>query len=103
MTKSLETDDIAFLDRQIADLKQKREEAIAAKRTSALEEARKLVKTFGFSADDLGIVIKPVQKRASPKIKYKHPETGLTWTGKGRCPAGLQGADGKVNPRYLVE
>lgn len=36
--------------------------------------------------------------------QYKHPQTGETYTysGRGKVPGWLKGADGKPNPQYAV-
>lgn len=46
----------------------------------------------------------PAAKRSVP-IKYRHPETGETWTGRGKAPRWIIKAesDGKQRSDFLVE
>ena len=91
---------IKEIDKEIEVLLLKKKELLETKRGESKLEVMRLIKLFEFTAQELGLNSKKT-KNALP-IKYKHPETGLTWTGKGRCPAGLQGTDGKVNLDYAV-
>jgi DNA-binding protein H-NS len=85
------------LDAQLAPL---REEARAA----ALEELKAKIAEFDFTAYELGLVKTQQIKRgrdgrtfrvkAKPQARpplYRDPETGATWSGRGRPPAWLDG------------
>jgi DNA-binding protein H-NS len=78
----------AALDEQIARLK--REE-----RSKAVEEVRALVEAYEISADEIFAVNarKPRSTKATVAAKYRNPETGETWSGRGRSPKWLEGKD----------
>jgi len=78
------------LEQQIAQLKK-------AERADALQNARHLVETYDLTADELF-----GRQKSSGKIvavKYRNPETGETWTGRGRAPRWL---DGKNRDDFAV-
>lgn len=51
--------------------------------TAALNQARELVQKYELTAEDIFSADK-VKKKVEPK--YQDPETGMTWTGRGRKP-----------------
>ena len=70
------------LEQQIAQIKK-------AERADALQNARSLIGTFDLTVDELF-----GQQKSSVKavaVKYRNPETGETWTGRGRAPRWLEG------------
>ncbi|MFM0091627.1 H-NS histone family protein [Paraburkholderia sediminicola] len=74
-----------MLERQI-------EEARRAEAAAALEDVRKTVADFGFSPED--IFGKRRKGKGEPAAaKYRNPETGDTWSGRGRAPLWLKGKD----------
>ena len=70
------------LEQQIAQLKK-------AERADALQNARSLVETYDLTVDELFGKQKSTGKAVAPK--YRNPETGETWTGRGRAPRWLEG------------
>lgn len=58
-------------------------------RNKAIEQARALVAQFGLTQGD---VFKG-SRRAAVAPKYRNPETGMTWSGRGRPPDWLAGKD----------
>lgn len=77
------------------------EQAIAQARqneiSSAVAKIRELVAEYGLTAQDVfpgrgakSGVIKPVSKVAA---KYRDPQTGQTWTGRGKAPKWIEGKD----------
>ena len=70
------------LEQQIAQLKK-------AERADALQNARSLVDTFDLTIDELFGKQKSSGKAVA--VKYRNPETGETWTGRGRAPRWLEG------------
>ena len=70
------------LEQQIAQLKK-------AERADALQNARKLVETYDLTADEIFGKQKSSGKPVA--VKYRNPETGETWTGRGRAPRWLEG------------
>ena len=71
------------LDQQIAAIrKDEREKAIA--------DALKIIKDFELTSDDLFGPKAKTEKKQSD-AKYRDPDTGKTWSGKGRTPKWLEG------------
>lgn len=72
------------------------EDEKAAFRASAQETVKELVKTFNFTAAELGITAvegAPVEEKPKRFVapKYRTPE-GVTWTGRGRQPKAIADA-----------
>lgn len=70
------------LELQIAQIKK-------AERENALRDARKLIDTYDLTADELFGKQKPTVKPVA--AKYRNPETGESWSGRGRVPRWLDG------------
>jgi len=60
------------------------------------------MQTYGLTVNDLlgGGKSKSVAPRASVAAKYRNPETGEQWTGRGRAPRWL---DGKTKEQFLIK
>lgn len=87
MTKSLQ--DLiaqrAALDAQIA-------EAQAAERADAIQKVRSLMADFGLTVEDLSMRAPRGGRSSEPSkiaAKYRDPETGATWSGRGLKPKWL--------------
>lgn len=66
--------------------------AKGAARTTALSNVRQLVSEFGISSREIyGVHRKSARRRLD--AKYREPETGATWSGRGRPPAWIDGKD----------
>jgi DNA-binding protein H-NS len=81
----------ADVEKQIADLRNQG-------RLDAIEKARSLVAEFGLTPDDVfgGARKKPGKgSLAGTKVapRYRDPETGKTWTGRGVAPKWIAGKD----------
>ncbi len=83
----------AALEQQIAEVQR-------AERTQAIAQVKALIAQFGLSAADIGMA-RPLSLSASsapvraPKklaAKYRNPETGETWSGRGLKPKWLAAA-----------
>ena len=70
------------LEQQISQLKK-------AERTDALQNARTLIETYDLTVEELFGKQKSATKPVA--VKYRNPETGETWTGRGRAPRWLEG------------
>lgn len=81
------TTDIQQIENQIAELQLKKETLLKEQRTSKLNEAKAIVKQFGFTASDLGIVAGTNKKavgtvKTTLEAKYANPnDSSLTWHG----------------------
>lgn len=78
------------LEQEIAQIKK-------AERADALQNARSLIDTFDLTVDELFGKQKSIGKAVA--VKYRNPETGETWTGRGRAPRWL---DGKNREDFAV-
>jgi len=64
----------------------------------AIKAAREIVAAFGLNEDDVFGAEKKTGKASKTKggtvaAKYKDPETGKTWTGRGKAPLWIAGKD----------
>ncbi len=71
------------------------EAAKGVAREDALNEVRKLVREFDISAREV-YGARAMRKRGRAEARYRHPETGATWSGRGRPPAWIEGKDRAV-------
>lgn len=85
----------AEIQAQIAELQVKAKEARAAEITGAKAEIAAIMRTYDLSIDDLRDIskTKTAKPRQSVPPKYRNPESGETWTGRGRAPLWLAGRD----------
>lgn len=92
----------AEIQAQIAALESKAKEARAAEITGAKAQIAEIMTTYGLTLDDLrGIKQSKSSKVRQPvPAKYKNPETGETWTGRGRAPLWLAG---KSKEDFLIK
>ena len=70
-------------------------ETIKAEKTSAIHQVKALVAEFGLTADEIFTSEKKARKGAHATVaaKYRDPETGETWSGRGRAPNWIAGKD----------
>lgn len=81
-------DNIELISAEIAKLQAKLDMAVAEKRAAALQEVKKQVVLFGFSAAELGLAIKQAGTRGPVAAKYQDPKNHKNvWSGRGRSPA----------------
>ena len=119
----------AQIQRQIARLQAKAkalENAKSAKKAKDVQKVRQLMDKLGLSVTDLGAgapsgrsaagkgkssgragAKKPARKSTNRKpvpIRYRDPETGDTWTGRGRAPVWLAKRieQGKTREEYRI-
>ncbi len=81
----------AALEKQIADLQNQG-------RLDAIDKARSLVAEFGLTPDDVFGGARKMPGKGSlagttVAAKYRDPETGKTWTGRGVAPKWISGKD----------
>lgn len=72
-----------LLDEQIANAKK-------AESEQALQTVTQLVQEFGFTAQQV-FPWKPAPKKVT--AKYRDPDTGATWSGRGKPPQWIAGKD----------
>ncbi|WP_284336685.1 H-NS histone family protein [Comamonas sp. NoAH] len=82
--------------KQRDDLEKQIQEARKRELAEAVGKVRALIEEHGLSAED---VFPPARSsrgaNAGTKVapKYKNPETGETWTGRGKAPKWIQDQD----------
>ena len=80
---------------QIAKLQSLAEAARKDEINGAIKTIKDLMQQHGVSVEDLaaGGRVKPAKAKGSVAAQFKNPETGETWTGRGRAPRWLDGKD----------
>lgn len=84
---------IEDMERQIAELTRKVEEAKAMERNQVIAEIKKTMAKHGLTVADLESSARRGSTGVKIPPKYRNPETGETWTGRGRAPTWLAGRD----------
>ena len=74
---------------QKAALEEQIDRIRAEERKNALANAIELITTFGLTSEELFPTKKATSK--SVAVKYRDPQTGQTWSGRGRAPKWLDG------------
>ncbi len=71
------------------------EQARKAELADAIAKARSLVSEYGLTAADVFSGGKKRSSNAGSTVapKYRDPETGATWTGRGKAPKWIDGKD----------
>jgi DNA-binding protein H-NS len=103
---------LSSIRKQISALEKKAEELVKKESAQAIAKARELIERYGLTAENLGLSGdgKKAGKTAGTRVKrgpakksaknaktigipmYRDPETGKTWTGRGKPPAWIAGA-----------
>jgi DNA-binding protein H-NS len=86
------------LQAKIADLQAQAEQVRREERQQAIDMAKTMISTYDITARDLGLDKAPKVKtgpkpgnKVSPK--YRDPASGATWSGRGKTPRWINGAD----------
>lgn len=89
---------LSDLLRQKEELEARIAEVRSSERASAIANALAIIAEHGLTAEDL-FSAKAVKAKKVVAAKYKDPETGKTWSGRGRVPKWLEG---KNNDDFLI-
>jgi DNA-binding protein H-NS len=82
------------LTAQIEKLQKQADQAREKEISSVVTQIRALMAEYGIQPTDLGISSKRKRKSGTPAApKYANPQTGDTWTGRGRAPKWIEGKD----------
>jgi DNA-binding protein H-NS len=92
---------IGDLEKVIAAAERQREAKRESGKKELMEEFRTRAEALGLSLGDLAAAGPPKAGRPSgkgstaqsPAVKYRNPETGETWSGRGRAPKWLTRAE----------
>jgi DNA-binding protein H-NS len=83
---------------KIEELKAQAEIVKREEKQQAIDMARAMIQSFGITAKDLGLD-KSHKAKSGPKPgnkvspKYRDPQSGATWSGRGKTPRWINGAD----------
>ncbi|MEX3630008.1 MAG: H-NS histone family protein [Burkholderia sp.] len=75
-----------------AALEEKIARARSDERGAAIETVKQLMRDFNISVNELGGRRGPKPAGRQP-AKYQDPESGKTWSGRGKAPAWIAGKD----------
>jgi len=86
------------LQAKIADLQAQAEQVRREERQQAIDMAKTMISTYDITARDLGLDKAPKVKtgpKPGNKVvpKYRDPASGATWSGRGKTPRWINGAD----------
>ena len=82
------------LQSQIEKLQKQAEQARDKEIATVVAQIRTMMTDYGIQASDLGITSKRKRKSGTPAApKFQNPQTGETWTGRGRAPKWIEGKD----------
>jgi len=86
------------LQAKAAEILAQAEQVKAEERQKTIDTVRVMIATYGITAKDLGLD-KTVKSKTGPKPgqkvvpKYRDPASGATWSGRGKTPRWINGAD----------
>lgn len=80
---------------EIAKLQSLAEAARKDEINGAIKKIKELMQLHGVTVEDIsaGGRAKPAKAKGTVAAQFKNPETGETWTGRGRAPRWLDGKD----------
>ncbi len=82
------------LQSQIEKLQKQADQAREKEVASVVAQIRTMMNDYGIQPADLGISARRRRKSATPAVpKFQNPQTGETWTGRGRAPKWIEGKD----------
>ena len=89
------------LQLEIRDLQAKAEKQRQAEIQKAVDDIKDKMREYGITVDDLAPAKKARKTGATGTVKpkYRNPETGDTWTGRGKPPRWIAGKD---KNQYLI-
>ena len=99
------------LEKAMLSAQKEYQEALVAEKNKAIQEVMCVIRQFNLTAVDLGLASTPTQEikkttsRASAKPKYRNPNTGDTWTGRGLAPNWMKEliAIGATKESFLID
>lgn len=80
-----------------AEILAQAEQVKSEERQKTIDTVRVMIQTYGITAKDLGLDKAPKAK-TGPKVgnkvspKYRDPDSGATWSGRGKTPKWINGA-----------
>lgn len=70
-------------------------EALGREKKDAIARAQAIAQQYGLTQEDIFIAArgKAASARAVGEPRFRNPETGVTWTGRGKPPKWIEGKD----------
>lgn len=91
---------------QIEILKKQAEEVRQREIAEVIKDIKAMMAEYGITPADLGFSVagRGAKSKPAAAAKYRHPESGETWSGKGRAPKWLQDAEanGHRREQFLI-
>lgn len=87
------------LTAELAELDAKIAASWKQERSAVVQELRELMATWGIEANELGPYRRGAYHTKPVKMRYRNPDTGQDWSGRGRPPAWIEGKD---RSRFLI-
>ncbi len=108
---SAKVNKLAELEKAMLAAQKEYQEALDAEKNKAIQEVMHVIKQFNLTAVDVGLAPEPTQEikkagsRAAAKPKYKNPNTGDTWTGRGLAPTWMKELieSGATKESFLID
>lgn len=90
----------AQIEKLQAELEIKRKEELS----TAIAQIKELMSKYGITLEDLGAGIKKTRKTSQVKGKYRDPDSGIEWSGRGQSPKWMKAqlAAGKKKEDFLI-
>lgn len=89
------------LKSQLDDLKLKVEFARKSELAAVISQIRSKIAEYGLEPHDIFPFVGSRMKRSRVSPKYLNPETGATWSGRGRTPRWI--ADAQDPDKFLLD
>ncbi|CAE6864288.1 DNA-binding protein Bv3F [Paraburkholderia aspalathi] len=93
----------ADLKAQIAKLQAQADEARRTEVDNVVADIRQKIAEYGLTAQDLGFAVAAKRgrppKKVPPPARYQDPNSGNTWSGRGKPPKWIAG---KNRERFLI-
>lgn len=80
------TTDYKSLLQQKAQIEAQIAEALKVEKGAAVAQVRELIRQYALTAEDVFSTGKRKASSGAGVAKYRNPETGATWTGRGKPP-----------------
>ena len=81
------------LQAELERLHQQAETARRKEKGEVLEQIRALIVEYQLTPSDLGLTSSREHRVGALPAKYRDPQSGATWSGRGRAPRWLEGQD----------
>lgn len=106
----------AAIEKQIAALQKQKDRLQRKNKPPVIAKIKKMMSEYGITLQELGDAkstgtskarqtTRVAKKASTVAPKYRHPDTGETWSGRGKAPRWLTTAEsaGKDRKSFLIE